>query len=71
MTHTGEKKFKCDHLGCDGAFKRKAELVSHNRTHTGERPFHCDHPGCNFDAQYFKNLKIHKSVAHVIGNTNS
>ena len=43
-THTGEKPFHCDHVGCGKAFGRRYHLHAHLRTH--KEPFHCDSVGC-------------------------
>ena len=41
-THTGERPFACDVLGCGYTCSESKKLRVHMRTHTGERPFACD-----------------------------
>ncbi|KAJ3078486.1 hypothetical protein HK100_010716, partial [Physocladia obscura] len=45
LSHTGEKPFKCSHLGCDKAYSRKAHLdvhlLSHNKSLSDRKPFKC------------------------------
>ncbi|NXP11674.1 ZN271 protein, partial [Thinocorus orbignyianus] len=39
--HTGERPFPCAH--CPKAFRRRTDLIIHERVHTGECPFACPH----------------------------
>ena len=45
-----EKRYVCDHEGCDFAAVRSGDFIRHKRTHTGERPYKCDYEGCDFAA---------------------
>ena len=45
-THTGEKPYKCRHVGCSCAFVTLGRRNIHERTHTNKKPFKC-RKGCN------------------------
>jgi hypothetical protein len=44
-SHTGEKPFACDYVGCGKRFKSARALTGHKRAHTVEQPFAGDHEG--------------------------
>jgi hypothetical protein len=37
-THTGQRPFKCTHVGCEAAFANSSNLTVHMRIHSGDRP---------------------------------
>ncbi|CAG8596173.1 12015_t:CDS:2, partial [Acaulospora morrowiae] len=41
-----DRPWKCNHEGCDKAFKVKSNLKRHQISHTELRPFNCPVPGC-------------------------
>ena len=56
--YTEERPFKC--TTCEKSFKRRRNLIDHNRIHTGEKPYKCD-----FCDQYFRlrsTLRQHRSI---------
>lgn len=44
--HTAERKFKCDHPGCDKSYKRKVDLDDHKAVHLAVKPFRCIVTAC-------------------------
>ena len=54
-----EKKHKCRHPGCTGAFQRQEHLKRHETSHTGDRPHECRVAGCKFKGSRSDNLKQH------------
>ncbi|XP_013419803.1 zinc finger protein 431 [Lingula anatina] len=54
------KTFKCQN--CDKIFRRKDELVVHERTHTGERPFKCQFCDSSF---HRKNICVKHEKKHL------
>ena len=61
-THTGEKPFKCAHLGCRYASAQLVNLQRHKRTHTGEKPFACGFKACNSSFSQKSALKAHEKT---------
>jgi Zinc finger, C2H2 type len=40
-THTGERPYACQHVGCTKAFSQLSNLQSHMRSHMTDQPFRC------------------------------
>uniref|UniRef100_A0A673FNX8 Zinc finger protein 143-like n=1 Tax=Sinocyclocheilus rhinocerous TaxID=307959 RepID=A0A673FNX8_9TELE len=45
-SHTGDKPYICEHMGCGKKFATGYGLKSHVRTHTGEKPYRCQELNC-------------------------
>ena len=58
LTHTDDKLYACDYLGCDKTFAQKCNLKRHKLTHTGEKPHKCD--TCNETFALASSLKKHQ-----------
>uniref|UniRef100_A0A6B2G1Z6 Krueppel-like factor 8 (Trinotate prediction) n=1 Tax=Myxobolus squamalis TaxID=59785 RepID=A0A6B2G1Z6_MYXSQ len=57
-THTHEKPYACDWVGCTWKFARSDELTRHYRRHTLERPYICTM--CNRKFSRSDHLNAHK-----------
>ena len=64
VTHTGEKKFKCQHHNCERTFNQRSHLQTHEITHSGERKFECDQCDAKFGQK--GHLKGHMQSKHGI-----
>ena len=62
-----DKKHKCPHPGCGGAFQRQEHLKRHETSHTGDRPHECKVVGCKFKGSRSDNLKQHMKRHRVKG----
>ncbi|KAI9842828.1 MAG: kruppel-like factor [Thelocarpon superellum] len=62
-----EKKHKCRHPGCNGAFQRQEHLKRHETSHTGDRPHECRVAGCKFKGSRSDNLKQHMKRHRIRG----
>lgn len=61
-----DKRFICDHSGCDKCFDSKSNLERHKRIHSGEKPFGCDIAGCGQRFTQKTHLVQHKKRKHRI-----
>ena len=52
-THTGEKRYTCEH--CDFHCALKSSIKIHVRTHTGEKPYACEH--CDYRYTQISDIK--------------
>ena len=62
-----EKKHKCRHPNCGGAFQRQEHLKRHETSHTGDRPHECRVAGCKFKGSRSDNLKQHMKRHRIPG----
>ncbi|CAG2113955.1 unnamed protein product [Medioppia subpectinata] len=64
LVHIG-RRYVCDYVGCDMAFKTSDACRRHRNTHVpfGEKPLSCPHPGCGYRSSqrsYIgRHMKIH------------
>ncbi|KAG2463096.1 IPO7 protein, partial [Polypterus senegalus] len=58
-SHTGDRPYQCEHIGCGKAFATGYGLKSHIRTHTGEKPYRCQEINCNKSFKTSGDLQKH------------
>ena len=51
---------RCQHAGCEKAFKTQSALKMHFRLHTGSRPFVCSYEGCSWAFPSSSKLRRHE-----------
>ncbi|KAF7213886.1 general transcription factor IIIA, b [Nothobranchius furzeri] len=57
-----EKRYPCNHQGCEKDFKQKNQLKAHKCEHGDPFPFHCSFSGCVKDFPCQAQLKHHEKV---------
>jgi KRAB domain-containing zinc finger protein len=60
--HTGERPFKCDHLGCEKRFSSSGTLSRHSKTHSFHKTFNCDFLQYEKSYNNQSNLRRHKLI---------
>ncbi|KAG9352385.1 hypothetical protein JZ751_020798 [Albula glossodonta] len=58
-SHTGDRPYLCDHMGCGKKFATGYGLKSHIRTHTGEKPYRCQELNCHKSFKTSGDLQKH------------
>ncbi|XP_026035774.1 general transcription factor IIIA, b [Astatotilapia calliptera] len=57
-----EKRFQCDHQGCEKEFNKRNQLKAHQCEHQESLPFHCSLTGCTREFLTLKKLKHHEKI---------
>ncbi|CAO3688385.1 unnamed protein product [Rhizopus stolonifer] len=64
-THTGERPFVCNVMGCNKTFSRPDSLSTHIKTHSDNRPYLCPMPECGKAYYHSRSLRKHIKSLHV------
>eukprot|EP00117_Sycon_ciliatum_P010710 scpid97363/ scgid12500/ Zinc finger protein ZIC 4; Zinc finger protein of the cerebellum 4 len=64
-SHTGERPYKCNHPGCDQAFRRGLLLRDHKVTHIEGKYFDCPNLGCSKRFNSIGALRFHRRGKHL------
>lgn len=62
MTHSGERPFKCQYIGCDKTFTQRGNLDTHVKIHTDTKDHKCQY--CDRGFTQKTNLRTHIRSVH-------
>jgi len=62
-THTSEKEYECNFVGCGKTYTTSALLASHQKIHSGS-VHKCQFKDCTFSTIYTNHLKKHQQSRH-------